>query len=234
MESPKSNVQRPKSEERDECRVTSAAVLESRDVHVSRFTHHSSRSNALRLTPAFTLLEIMIVVGIMGIILTMSVPIVWKVWHKAPMNKAIADIVEVCSNARARAILQAREVDLIIHPRDGRFELGSAPAPVQQANPMQANTLEGAAAMAAQPAPISMSGSGLSAQLDRVIIEDLDINKIPGGFRDADQARVRFFPNGTSDEMSLFLLSDRGQRCEILLEVTTGLANVEWEVRRFR
>jgi len=171
----------------------------------------------------------MIVVGIMGIILTMSVPIVWKVWHKAPMNKAIADIVEVCSNARARAILQGREVDLIIHPRDGRFELSSAPAPVQQAN-----TMDGAAALAAQPAPISMSGSGLSAQLDRVIIEDLDINKIPGGFRDADQARVRFFPNGTSDEMSLFRLSDQGQRCEILLEVTTGLANVEWEVRRFR
>ncbi len=175
-------------------------------------------------------MEIMIVVGIMGVVMTMSVPIVWKIWHKPPLNKAIADIVEVCSNARARAILQGREVDLIIHPRDGRFELSAAAPPPQNPNP--AND---PAAAALQAAPMSMSGSGLSAQLsDRVIIEDLDINKIPGGFRDAELARVRFFPNGTSDEMSLFLLGDDGKRCEILLEVTTALANVEWEVRKFR
>ena len=198
--------------------------------HASLLTHHVRvRTPHSALRTGFTLMEIMIVVGIMGIILTMSVPIVWKIWHKAPMNKAIADIVEVCSNARARAILQGRQVDLIIHPRDGRFDLSMAPAAVRQPNPQ-----DNSAAFAPEPAPISMSGSGLSAQLDRVIIEELDINKIPGGFRDAEQARVRFFPNGTADEMSLFLLSDSGQRCEILLEVTTGLANVEWEVRRFR
>jgi Tfp pilus assembly major pilin PilA len=174
-------------------------------------------------------MEIMIVVGIMGIILTMSVPIVWKIWHRAPMTKAIADIVEVCSNARARAILQGKEVDLLIHPRDGRFELVAASPPPQNPNPT-----DNSAPFATQPAPISMSGSGLSAQLDGVIIEGLDINKIPGGFLDAEQARVRFFPNGTADEMSLFLLSDVGQRCEILIVVTTGLASVEWEMRRFR
>ncbi len=39
----------------------------------------------------------MIVVGIMGIVLTMSVPLVYKVWRKAPMRKAVADVVEVCS-----------------------------------------------------------------------------------------------------------------------------------------
>jgi prepilin-type N-terminal cleavage/methylation domain-containing protein len=209
----------------------------------SRITHHASRiaHQACRYrlpSPAFTLMEIMIVVGIMGIVLTMSVPIVWKIWHKPPMNKAITDIIEVCSNARARAILQGREVDLMIHPREGRFDLSAtAPPPAQNQN-AAGNPAPFAPQPAPQPvpqpAPFSMSGSGLSAQLDRVIIEDLDINKIPGGFRDAEQARVRFFPNGTADEMSLFLLSDTGQRCEILLEVTTGLANVEWEVRRFR
>ena len=38
---------------------------------------------------AFTLIEIMIVVGIMGIVMTMSVPIVYKVWRKAPMREAV-------------------------------------------------------------------------------------------------------------------------------------------------
>jgi len=174
----------------------------------------------------------MIVVGIMGIVMTMSVPIVWKIWHKEALDKAITDIIEVCSNARARAILQGHEVDLIVHPRDGRFDLSAAPVAVTVASP---NPTDNTPPTAFQPGPLSMSGSGLSAQLsDRVTIEDLDINKIPGGFKDAEQARVRFFPNGTADEMSLFLLSDKGKRCEILIEVTTGLANVEWEVRRFR
>jgi type II secretory pathway pseudopilin PulG len=176
---------------------------------------------------AFTLLEIMIVVGIMGLIMAMGVPIAYKAWHKAPMAKAVTDVVEVCSNARARAILQGQQVDLIIYPRERRFGVSSAAGGL---SPSPGGMPAVPTAFVNVP-----SGSGLSGQLpDQVLIEDLDINKIPGGFRDVEQARVRFFPNGTCDEMSLFLLSDRGERCEILLEVTTGLANVEWDVRRFR
>ncbi len=185
---------------------------------------HSISSGA-----GFTLMEIMIVVGIMGIMLTLSVPIVWKVWHRPPLDKAITDVIEVCSNARARAILQGREVDLIIHPQEGRFDLGST------APPPSPSPTDNSALAPVQSAPLSMSGSGLSAQLsNRVSIEELDINKIPGGFKDAEQARVRFFPNGTSDEMALFLLSDQGKQCEILTEVTTGLASVEWDVHKYR
>jgi hypothetical protein len=85
-----------------------------------------------------------------------------------------------------------------------------------------------------QPAPTAAS-TGYSVQLsEHVRLEELDINKIPGGFMDYDTARARFFPNGTSDELSIFLLSDKGERCEIFLEVSTALPNVEWDVRRFR
>jgi Tfp pilus assembly protein FimT len=68
----------------------------------------------------------MIVVAIMGIVLTMGVPIVYKVWHKAPMSQAVSDLIEVCSHARALAILQGKEVDVVFHPREGRFEVGSS------------------------------------------------------------------------------------------------------------
>ncbi len=40
------------------------------------------------------------------------------------------------------------------------------------------------------------------------------------------EARVRFFPNGTSDEMTLIMHSGDQYR-KITLEVTTGLASVE-------
>jgi hypothetical protein len=66
-----------------------------------------------------------------------------------------------------------------------------------------------------------------------VIIELLDINKLGHEFRDDDFARVRFFPNGTCDELALVLLGEGGERREITLEVTTGLAGVESDVRKF-
>jgi prepilin-type N-terminal cleavage/methylation domain-containing protein len=195
---------------------------------------HRARSICGRVT-AFTLIEIMIVVAIMGVVLTMGVPIVYKAWHKAPMSKAISDIIEVCSHARAMAILQGREVDVVFHPREGRFEVGASavppPGPAQPGSPP---------IPAPAPAPFPSTtapaaGSGLSGRLsDRVLIEMMDINKLPHEFRDDDVARVRFYPNGTCDELTLILVSDTNERREITLEITTGLASVESDPRRFR
>ena len=199
------------------------------------------RRSAAASAAAFTLIEIMIVVGIMGVVLTMGVPIVYKIWHKAPMSQAITDIIEVCSHARALAIMQGRPVDVIFHPREGKLAVGSAPAPVatpavappqsgQPGRPARAATSP-TFSIPASPAP----GSGLSAQLsERVLIEMMDINKLPHDFRDDDVARVRFYPNGTCDELTLILVSDQNERREILLEITTGLASVISDPRHFR
>ncbi len=176
----------------------------------------------------FTLLELMIVVGIMGIIMTMGVPLVYNIRHKEPMRKAVADVVEVCSNARARAILGGTVTEVIFYPRENRLQLAAgSPRPAGDgAQPDQGN----------QPlqAPIPAApGSGLSAQLsDRLAIEMLDINLTE--YRDADEAHVRFYPNGTCDEMTLILVSVEGDRREIKLEITTSLAMVESDVRKFK
>jgi prepilin-type N-terminal cleavage/methylation domain-containing protein len=169
------------------------------------------------LSRAFTLIEIMIVVAIMGIVMAMSVPIVYKVWHKAPMREAVKSIVEVCSNARARAIMQGRVTEVIIHPKENRLWLAGAGSP-----PQPAGQPGGDAPLSAPAA----SGSGLSAQLsDQIIIETLDINMSGVEFNDADEAKVRFYPNGISDEMRMILF-DGHDRMGIELEITTGLANV--------
>jgi len=57
-----------------------------------------------RASRAFTLIEIMIVVGIMIIVMAMGVPLLYQLWHKEGLRKAVSDVEEVCSNARARAI----------------------------------------------------------------------------------------------------------------------------------
>jgi prepilin-type N-terminal cleavage/methylation domain-containing protein len=175
---------------------------------------------------AFTLIEIMIVVAIMGIVMAMSVPIVYKVWRKAPMRTAVKDIVEVCSHARARAIMQGTITEVVIHPKENRLELAGGGAPPADAR--------GRDATFGTPA---VSASGLSAQLsDQIIIETLDVNMSGVEFNDYDQVRIRFYPNGISDEMRMILFDGRN-RMGIELEITTGLANVvpdplrEWSRR---
>ena len=57
-----------------------------------------------------------------------------------------------------------------------------------------------------------------------VVIEGLGINNFD--YTDSDgEAYVRFFANGTSDEMTLVLSSD-GEYRKITLEVTTALVSV--------
>jgi Tfp pilus assembly protein FimT len=170
----------------------------------------------------------MIVVAIMAIVMTMSVPIVYKVWRKAPMVKAVKDIVEVCSNARSRAIMQGVTTEVVIHPKENRLEVAGGSGAPRAPNAEAATATFSAAAA---------SGSGLSAQLsDRIIIETLDVNMSGVEFNDADQVRIRFYPNGVSDEMRMILF-DGQNRMGIELEITTGLANVvpdplrEWTKR---
>jgi prepilin-type N-terminal cleavage/methylation domain-containing protein len=178
---------------------------------------------------AFTLIEIMIVVAIMGIVLTMGVPIVYKAWHKAPMSKAVSELMEVCSHARQQAIMRGVEVDVIFHPKEGRFEVGSIPGATNQSTTSQA------VPSFASGTIVSSGASGFSGRLsDKVGIELMDINKLPHEFREDDYARVRFFPNGTCDELTLILLAEGGERREITLEVTTGLVNVESDPRKFK
>lgn len=171
---------------------------------------------------AFTLMEIMIVVGIMGIALTMGVPIVWKVWHKAPMNKAISEMVELCSTARARAILQGVQTQLVLHGNGGisiEGGAGSAPAAVS--------------GVLSPAMPASSSSAGTSTHLpDGVAI----FKFLVGGVdcMQLESARVRFFPNGTCDDFVMQLVSERAERVEISLEVTTSLASVERDWGKFR
>jgi len=176
--------------------------------------------SALRLARhGFTLIELMIVIGIMGIVMAMSMPMVYKLWHKAPMIKAVRDVTEVLSRARARAILQNTVAEVTFQPRERTMQVGAAASPVRSSRSRFGDL--GAIAVSPPPPP----ASGLSATLDSSIsIEMLDVNLTE--YKDADVAKVRFFPNGTCDELTLILHSDKGEWYKITLEITTSLATV--------
>ena len=147
---------------------------------------------------AFTLIEVMVVVAIMGIILAAGIPSLYGFFHKEGLRKTVSDIMETCQSARSQAILSGSPVDLVFHPKEGTCEA-------------------------------SASGGGYgawahSAKFEDCSIEMLDVNLQE--CKDFESAKVRFFPNGTSDEMTLVLRSNNNEWRKISLEITTALPSV--------
>jgi len=89
-----------------------------------------------------------------------------------------------------------------------------------------ADSGEAKPAMRAPPNPYTSSAK-LS---DDVRIEMCDVNFTE--YLDQDVARVRFYPNGTCDELTLILRSDLEWR-KISLECVTSLAQVESDYNKF-
>jgi len=167
---------------------------------------------------AFTLIEIMMVVAIIGLVAAMGIPSMLREMHRSPMSNAVNDVMEICSHARALAILNGVTTTVVFHPQTRQLAISGAPAPASTNESFLPDTPVKKAPSASSQAPKD------SAQLDdSVSIDMLDINLLE--YKDSDEARVRFFPNGTSDEMTLILHSGTDYK-KITLEVTTGLATV--------
>ena len=161
---------------------------------------------------AFTLIEIMIVVAIMGLIAAMSVPTIYQISKKEGMRRAISDLKDVCSNARAQAIFSGKPTSVMFHPTERRFEVSGSSAPAAT------DPETGGERSAPGPAP----GTGLTGIIpDDVTLEMLDVNMFE--YKDSEWTVVRFSEMGTSDEMTIILRDADNKYRKLTLEPTTGL-----------
>jgi len=169
-----------------------------------------------RARSGFTLIEIMVVVGILAMVLALGMPPFLRSLKKDPLRKAVSDITDACGDARAKAILLGVPTELVIR---GGGELSVAAVPESEA---------GSSALSEEPAaqPAALSKSQLfSAHLQ----EDVAITLLYVNLKDQMQteaAHVHFYPNGTSDEFTIVLQAQGGVR-KISLECVTALATVE-------
>jgi prepilin-type N-terminal cleavage/methylation domain-containing protein len=164
---------------------------------------------------AFTLIEMMIVIGIMGMLLTLSVPAVVDMMDKKGMRRATSDILEGCQKARAEAILKDQIAELVIYPTAGRIE-------VQLEGGVQRRT---SSEQQAPRATIASKESFAGLIPPTVYIELLGVNFHE--LQKAESAIVRFYPNGTSDEFTIIMRSAKGEWARVDLEVITALAQLK-------
>jgi len=77
-----------------------------------------------------------------------------------------------------------------------------------------------------RPQDKTITAGSFSATIpENVSIEILGVNFIE--LQEAEEARVHFYGNGTSDEFTVVLKSDEMEARKISLEVVTGLADME-------
>jgi len=168
---------------------------------------------------AFTLIEIMVVVGILGMVLALGVPPFVRSMQKDPLRQAVSDVTEACSDARAKAILLGVPTELVIRAEDKQLTVAPAPD-------TSSVSTGGGGESGGQPAAGAVAKSPMfSARLQ----EDIAITLLYVNLKDqmeADEARVHFYPNGTSDEFTIVLQHERGVR-KISLECVTGRASLE-------
>lgn len=179
----------------------------------------SGRSTRQR---AFTMVELMLVIMIGGMIMAIGLPTAFYVLQKDPMRQAVTDITEICSMARGEAIIKGVTCELVFHIEDRtlRIQAGQAP-PKTMSDDLMALESE------PRPAPKSASAANSTKTIsDQLILEMVDVNFVE--LKDEPEARIRFFPNGTSDEFTMVLhWPEKQQYRKISLDILTGLADLE-------
>jgi len=174
---------------------------------------------------AFTLIELMVVVAIIGLIMAFGGPSLYRMMKKEGMRKAVDELEQVCRAARGRAILSGQTVLLEFRPLERSFQIvGGASAPA--AAPQDG--------FEAPPTPSQPAGGQISSGTlpEGITFEMLDINLF--SYRESDFARIRFFPNGTCDECRLVIVSQGDDWRGIELENTTGVPSVVTDLNEMR
>jgi prepilin-type N-terminal cleavage/methylation domain-containing protein len=166
---------------------------------------------AKRRRGGFTLIELMIVIGIIAIVAGIGVPTLLRVFRKEALRQAVSDIIEVSSNARAFAIQRGEVVELIIKPDDRSVSVSGGGGETKPG-----------------PGPNRLS----MTWAESLGLELLDVNFGPER-RDLPETRVRFFPNGTCDEATLIFVNDANERRMIWWDVMTALPLWEADPNKF-
>ena len=175
-------------------------------------------SRLRRPDAGFTLVEIRIVVAIIAVVFAMGAPGFVQVLQKGPIRQAVSDVVEALGQARAQAILRGVPVEFRL-TGEGAVEVWASNDHGRGPQPDLPDASVEETADVGPPAKV------FSARLH----PDIAVTLLELNFRsqmETEETRVRFYPNGTSDDFTVVLESG-GEIHRIWLDPITALTDLE-------
>lgn len=166
-----------------------------------------------RSRSGFTLIEIMMVIGLIAIMFSVGIPSFVNSQNKRPMRLATEKVMEVFNTARAQAIIRGVVVELRMNPTEYTFDV----VPTSIATELNDNVASGS--------PDERRGLFTMKLPDEVGIELLDVNFVD--LKEEESAVLRFYSNGTTQEFKMVLRSLRGEYRLFTVDPITGRPNYE-------
>ena len=183
---------------------------------------------------AYTLIELMVVMGLMMIILAIGVPRIVQ-GNRSPLGESLNAVMEACAAARRQAILTGSTSRVTIRgAEEGTGFIISAGSGGGRAKARKAEGINsdmvGYLDEAPKPAPKPSAGAGFSGRIhDEVAVHFISVNFDES--MDKDQVEVKFYSNGTSDEFTIGMRHEYGDAVLrfVQLDSVTGLAYIKTE-----
>ena len=178
-------------------------------------------------TAAFTMIELVVAVMLVAVMMVVAVPRFMGV-KKSPMAEALEVMESACNEARARAIMGNRPMQVVLYGAEGRVLVEPAPEGVMGATNGVSMASFDRLREAPDPGAGPLSKPPYHGQLNEdVAFRSLQVNGLD--MMNSSLAAIRFFPNGTSDAMTAELSwLKRGLELKRLtLEVITARLSIE-------
>ncbi len=160
---------------------------------------------------AFTLVEIMVVVAVMGLLIAISIPAFRKIMNKAPLEQGISDVESLCRQARAEAIVKQRAMDVMLNETEETVALTTAARVINAPDPFTG---------------LMIKTTEETRLIDQAFLEvDLQIIVPASDEFTLDEIRIRFYPNGTAETLAL-RVADDDEAYLLTLDPVTGRTTV--------
>ncbi len=199
-----------------------------------------------RASGGFTMLEIMVVLGISAMLIAMAVPFIGGLFNVNPIRDTTRNVMHLLEQARAQSILTGQPWEFVVSPAEYRMLIRPAPVsgPGQQMNPGTEPPMD----LPPMPAPVAAPASGpeasestglpvpgrkfFSAEIHPdIVLEMIAVNYVEK--KDLPEAVVRFYPNGTCDKFTFVFNRGPSEYRMVRLDMMTALASFETDPSKF-